>query len=97
MGSLDTQAILAALDHLKTQVTRIENTQRWAENFRSLSANSRAHLLPLLDLGTRLEISNCPTTIGHILRLSSAESTRILSALQVDVPVGLAAQRAAVR
>jgi hypothetical protein len=96
-GVRATQAILAAIASLGQRMTRGDNRHIRAHNSQRLTANSFARLLPLLDVNTGLEIPNCPETIEQIVLLPGPEAIRILEALQVNVPVGLAAQRAAVQ
>lgn len=81
----------------RTRSTRTENSQRRLQNSLRLSTNLRTLLLPLLDTTSGLEIPNCPPTYAQIRRLSRAEATRILQALQVPVPLTVAAQRIAVQ
>jgi hypothetical protein len=60
-------------------------------------ANVSATLTPLRDLVTGDVIPNCPTTFSQAYKLTGAEATRILQALQVPVPGGLEAKRLAVQ
>lgn len=93
--------ITAELRAIRTRLTRLESR---AQNDRIKARNAgryaedrnAARLEPLLSTRTGKPIPNCPGTVAHINRLSSAEATRILRDLAVHPPRLLEDKRNAV-
>ncbi|KAI1760498.1 hypothetical protein GGR53DRAFT_78248 [Hypoxylon sp. FL1150] len=91
------EGIQAQLDILTQRTNLLENASIRFKNKQNLQPNPNAAvLLPLKDVTTGEIIPNCPTSKQQIHRLSQARADRILTALQITIPVALDQKRVAV-